>query len=49
MSEPCDHEFGILHVAHDDRTDIVIDTKDISDGVCHDQTIRDLLLGANHY
>lgn len=49
MSEPCDHEFGVLHVAYDDRPDIVIDAKDISDGVCHDQTIRDLLLGANDY
>ncbi len=47
MSEPGHHEFGILHVAHDHSTDIVIDAKDISDGVCDDETIGDFLLGAN--
>ena len=49
MSEPGDHELGILHVAHDYGTDIVIDAKDISDGICHDKTIGHFLLGANDH
>lgn len=47
VSEPGDHELRVLHVAHDHCTDIVIDAKDISDGICHDETIGHFLLGAN--
>merc|ERR1711908_144971 len=39
---------SIIHVAYDDGAAIITDVEDISDGVWHNQFIRDLLLTANY-
>jgi hypothetical protein len=49
VSEPGDNKFSVLHVAYNHSADIVIDTKDIGNGIGHDETIGDFLLSANDH